>query len=283
MINSKQLLDDFLHQLDSQFQDGEGRSMAYLAIENIFGLSRHEIMANTTVSVTSTQIDRLQQAAQRLNKNEPIQYILGEAYFYGRKFMVDSSVLIPRPETEELVSIIIERAKIRDVKNLKILDVGTGSGCIAITLALEISKARVEAIDKSFEALQVAKNNAASLGASVNFLQLDFLNEPALSEMDILVSNPPYISNSEKPNLSPNVTNFEPHLALFVDDADPLIFYRKLAQSGERCLAAGGFVAAEINERFGKETLDVFVNADYKRAELLRDLSGKERFVLAWK
>jgi release factor glutamine methyltransferase len=283
MINSKQLLQDFILKVDTRFDAGEVSSIAHVVLENVFGLTRPQLMTGVSVEKTEEQDRRLSMIAARLNDHEPIQYILNEAYFFGRRFYVDKSVLIPRPETEELVALVLENCQKGALTNPKILDVGTGSGCIAISLALEIPGATLLAVDKSIEALAVAERNAKLLGASIKFLEQDFLTEPIYNEFDIIVSNPPYISLAEKHTISSNVTDFEPHAALFVDEKDPIIFYRMIAQTGIKTLRSGGFVAVEINERFGNETLEIFHQTNYLNAELVKDLSGKDRFVLARK
>lgn len=190
------------------------------------------------------------------------------------------AVLIPRPETEALVDLIVDEKKDKP----SILDVGTGSGCIAISLALEVPNAKVVALDVSQEALLIAKENAKLLQANVLFIQADFLSEAStLSEIDFLVSNPPYVMQKEKESMHPNVLNFEPHQALFVEDHDPLIFYKALAEKGQKALKKEGKVFAEINPLLASETKLVFETFGYRDTTLIRDLEGKDRFVVATK
>lgn len=219
----------------------------------------------------SEQTADLSDDVARLARWEPLQYVVGRAPFYGREFAVSPVVLIPRPETEELVDRILKHAS----RPATILDVGTGSGAIAITLALELPQARVSAWDISPEALQVARSNAQRLGATVDFRQRDALLEPPQTPIDLLVSNPPYVCRSERAAMRPNVTDYEPSSALYVPDSDPLLFYRALA----------GYPASEawveINERFGGEVAGLFRQAGFAHVELLADLHDKPRFVHA--
>lgn len=282
MINSKQLFEEFVSKIHSQADPEEAFTMAYLAMEKVFGLSRTDIMQERKVDVSKNQSKQLEQFRDRINTNEPIQYILNEAYFFGRKFYVDQAVLIPRPETEELVSLVIDTSKKLKLRNPKILDIGTGSGCIPITLSLELPSSKVSALDKSVAALRVAKKNAENLGARVSFLEADILSSQLSLELfDIIVSNPPYIPIEQKSEMRANVTDHEPHLALFVDDHDPLIFYSAIAEHGKKSLTPHGFIAVEINDRFGRDTKKVFDNAGYSHTEIVKDISGKNRFVMA--
>ncbi|HZI23532.1 MAG TPA: peptide chain release factor N(5)-glutamine methyltransferase, partial [Chryseolinea sp.] len=214
-----------------------------------------------------------------LNRDEPVQYILEEANFYGRTFRVSPAVLIPRPETEELVRLVVKMSSHFSKKNLTILDVGTGSGCIAISLALELPTSEILATDISQEALNVASHNAKNLGASVQFHQHDILSANLPFSIDVVVSNPPYIASDERITMRPNVKDYEPSLALFVDSADPLLFYRAIALQANRALMTGGVVVVEINERFGKEVAQLFITHHFKNVEIVRDVFGKDRFV----
>jgi release factor glutamine methyltransferase len=284
MINSKQLLHDFVSKITLPFDTEECLSIGYRVLEKVIHLTRTEIMLDKQVVVPSEKLERITQLIDRINRHEPIQYILNEADFYGRRFFVDSSVLIPRPETEELVHLIIEYCRTEKIIAPSILDIGTGSGCIPITLSKEIENSKVHALDKSADALTVAKRNARILHADVNFFESDiFFDKVSLNELDIVVSNPPYIAKAEQKSMAPNVTDFEPHMALFVDDKDPLVFYTVIAEFGISTLKPGGLVAVEINERFGTETRSVFDRAGYMNTKLIKDLSGKDRFVFAWK
>ena len=282
MINSKQLLAEFVSKIHSQADPEEALTMAHLILEKIFGLSRTDIMLERKVEVNGGQANQLELFLNRINSNEPIQYILNEAFFYGRKFYVDDAVLIPRPETEELVSLVIDTSKKLKLRNPKILDIGTGSGCIPITLALEMPSSKVFALDKSARALAVAKKNAESLGARVGFIEADILSSQlSLEPFDIIVSNPPYIPFEQKSAMRSNVADYEPHIALFVEDHEPLIFYSAIAEHGKSSLPPDGFIAVEINDRFGRDTKNVFENSGYSHTEIIKDISGKNRFVVA--
>lgn len=216
---------------------------------------------------------------ERLKAGEPIQYILGQAPFYGREFYVNSSTLIPRNETEELVHLIIKENKI---KGLKILDIGTGTGCIPISLDLEILDSEVYGVDISQEALDIAEKNAKKLKASVIFSRCDILEEmPLQSDLDILVSNPPYIPEKGKAEMHTNVLDFEPDLALFVPDEDPLIFYRVIAEKGMKLLKEGGKLYFEIHEDYGHKVVSLLEKTGYQKIKLHQDLNGKYRIVSA--
>ncbi|WP_057936996.1 peptide chain release factor N(5)-glutamine methyltransferase [Algoriphagus resistens] len=216
---------------------------------------------------------------ERMKSGEPIQYILGKGPFYGREFLVAPATLIPRNETEELVHLIIKENR---VAGLKILDVGTGTGCIPITLALEMANSEVFAVDISEEALEIARQNSDLLGANVIFSTCDILTQvPEVSNLDILVSNPPYIPVQQKNQMQKNVLDFEPELALFVSDENPLIFYRTIAEKGKQLLKPGGKLYFEINEKYGKEVADLLQELGYLEVKVLKDLNGKDRIAKA--
>lgn len=274
MTNSKELFHDLLNKITLPNRE-EAQAILYYLLENKLGLTRTEVLAGKSVEVEPTQLNIF---LSRINAHEPIQYITGVAWFRNRKFEVNSSVLIPRPETEILVQTVVDEK----ISQPEILDVGTGSGCIAISLALEISNARIWAIDISEAALKTAEENAQQLNASVNFVKSDFLSgEMDLENLDFIVSNPPYVQESEKKSMEQNVLEYEPHLALFVSDNDPLIFYRTLARRGKNLLKASGMVMAEINPLLAKETHQLFCEAGYRYVQLLHDLEGKYRIIKA--
>lgn len=282
MKNSKVLFDDFVRRITLSVDKEEIESIGFLVFESQFHLNRTDLLAAKSVAVSDAQLDWLHGVIARLNQHEPVQYILGEADFYGRKFKVDSNVLIPRPETEELVRMAIDRVK--NIKHPKILDIGTGSGCIPITIALEIGGSAVWATDISEGALTTAKTNADAMGATVNFIQHNILqSEIALQALDLVVSNPPYITDHEKNVMEKNVLNYEPHLALFVRDNDPLIFYRAISDKAMSSLKPGGFLGVEINEKFGVEAARLFTAAGFKAVEIIKDLTGKPRVVWGMK
>lgn len=251
-----------------------------MLLEHTLRLPKSKILVGVPVHLTPILQDSLSVCLNRLNNNEPIQYILGEASFYGRAFKVNSSVLIPRPETEELVQHAISR--INGKTNPVILDIGTGSGCIAITLNLELHPAKLYATDIDKDALCTARNNATSLKAEVSFLNHNILAEDIpYHNLDLIISNPPYISADERVTLQPHVVAHEPHHALFAPGDDPLIFYRTIAAKGKEALLPGGIVLVEINERFGSETAAIFLSEGYLNVQVITDISGKNRMVAA--
>ena len=278
MKNSKLLFQDFVKQIRLPESQDELSSIAHVVFEHVFGISRTEVLAAKPIPVTAANDALLLQILQRLNQHEPLQYILGEADFFGRKFMVNASVLIPRPETEELVNYILQEST--PGKAVKILDIGTGSGCIPITLALEIKGSEVYATDISTEALAVAKVNAEKLAAKVSFIEHDILrSEIPVNDVHVVVSNPPYIGEHEQWEMKENVVKFEPHLALFVKDDDPLIFYKTIAAKAKKVLRSGGILAVEINEKYGSEVSAVFAENGFRQINVIKDLQGKDRIV----
>jgi release factor glutamine methyltransferase len=214
---------------------------------------------------------------QRLLTGEPIQYILGEAPFYGRSFAVSRDTLIPRNETEELVHRILKE---NPSPGLRILDLGTGTGCIPITLALELQKPEVVALDVSVQALEVARQNALKLEAQVQFLEGDLLGSiPTLAPFDVIVSNPPYVPLQDQGEMHANVLNFEPHLALFVPNEDPLVFYRAIGNWGQQLLKKGGKLYLEIYENLAEELIALLQSLGYNQVQVHRDLNGKNRMI----
>jgi release factor glutamine methyltransferase len=246
-------------------------------LNHLTGLTRTDILSEKKIELDQDQNDRLRDFLQRINLHEPIQYILGEAEFYGRRFTVQPGVLIPRPETEELVKLALQLApKISS----RVLDIGTGSGCIPITLKLECPNSEVFATDISDQALLVSRQNARHLRADVKFFKSDILKEPLpVADLDIVISNPPYITEGEKAAMSKNVLDHEPSLALFVSDNDPLIFYRGVAVKAFDAMKNDGILLTEINERFGKEVKNLFTGIGYSEVEVVKDLFGKDRIV----
>lgn len=279
MTNSKTILTDFTNDLTLNVTDDEKQAMGWLVMEKVLNVKRAEIMLNRVVSISSAQTQQLKEIVSRLNAHEPLQYILEEAWFFGRPFYVNQSVLIPRPETEELVQEVLKHRPLQ-----KILDIGTGSGCIPVTLKLEHPVAEVYAVDISEPALAVAQQNAITLGAEVHFIQLDILKGTIpLQHLDVVVSNPPYIALQEKADMEKHVLDFEPHLALFVTDGDPLIFYNVIAQKSKSTLRDNGIVLVEINARFGTEVATMFTTLGYRDVTVLKDITGKDRMVRATK
>lgn len=281
MINSKDLFRDLRKRITLAQDASETESILYRVLEEVPGITRADIISQKAVSLTAKEISALDSIIDRINQNEPVQYILGKADFFGREFVVNPSVLIPRPETELLIEEVLKHATPAPGK---ISDIGTGSGCIAITLSCELPQKQVYAFDISEVALKTAKGNADKLNAHVTFQQVDILNEEiTLNDFEFIVSNPPYVAVSEKDAMNANVLDYEPHLALFVPDDDPLIFYKIIAERGVRSLRSGGRIIVEINERFGKEVKEVFMNAGLRDACILKDLQGKDRIVSAVK
>ncbi len=281
MKNSKSLLLDLIGRISLNESDAEKRSIAAHLIESICGVTSAEAMTAHAVSVSDEF--KLNEALDRINRSEPLQYILNEAWFYGRKFYVDPGVLIPRPETEELVALILGRTERKD-KAPRIVDVATGSGCIGISLALELRRSETWGTDISDSALRVARRNAASLASGTQFLSHNVLvDQLPVADVAIIVSNPPYIAHSEMTDMDRNVLEHEPHLALFVPDNDPLLFYHALTKQGMQVMIPGGMLAVEINARFGREVAATMTQAGLQRVELLKDIAGKERFVIARK
>lgn len=272
MANSKAVFNSLKAQIESADRD-EAHAIALLLMEKFCGVSRTAILAEKEIEPFD-----FSPLIHRVNLHEPVQYILGEAEFYGRKFTVNTHTLIPRPETELLVHEVLTSKPVRPV----ILDVGTGSGCIAVTLAKEIIGAEIFALDISVEALEVTKENARRQNASITFINEDFLKaEFVIKPLDWIVSNPPYICSSEKKSMEPNVLNFEPHNALFVPDNDPLLFYNSIATQGERLLKPSGKVIVEINHRFGEGVKKSFDEKGFINTRIIKDFDGKDRLVFA--
>lgn len=275
-----------LHQI-TVYEKQEAKEIVFWLLEHEIGLKKIDILSNRPIN-TSKNID-WDLIIRRLNNHEPIQYILGETTFYGRRFLVDDSVLIPRPETEELVDYVCQwETKTQRVESpKKVIDIGTGSGCIAISLAKELTNAQVWAYDISENALATAQKNAEINEASnVSFEKADilrYLSNEAKSELrfDIIVSNPPYVTKQEAGQMRSNVLNFEPHLALFVEDNDPLIFYQAIANFAFQTLKEEGLVMVEINESLAEETAEVFAKSGFSETEVIKDIHQKNRFVKA--
>ena len=264
----------------SQIMDyHESESIAYIVMEKAFRLNKIEIITNKSFSPNDTQQLKYQVIMSRLATHEPIQYILKEADFYGRKFYVNPSVLIPRQETEMLIQLVKGN---REWHNPKIADIGVGSGCIACTLALEIPGSEVFGYDISSDALKVAQQNASHLSAGVHLRELDILNSPIEEkDFDIMVSNPPYVTLGEKVHMMRNVLEFEPHEALFVGDDDPLMFYKSILIKAKTALKHGGLIFFEINEQFGKNMLLLFQHFGLEDPKIHKDLNDKQRFASA--
>lgn len=267
-------------QLYGLYPETEIKSFCNIIIEKLTGFSRIEILVNKNTKFSVEQQHEIENIIKKLKKNVPIQYIFGETEFYGLGFNVNESVLIPRPETEELVN-WIEKENDKNA-NVNILDIGTGSGCIAISLKHIFSKAQVDAFDISERALKTAKLNANRNNVEVNFMNVDILNVPTINKKwDIIVSNPPYVTEFEKDAILPNVLKYEPHLALFVPDNDPLLFYRHIAQFAQKHLFPNGKLYFEINREFGNECIRLLSEMGFCDIELRKDISGNDRMIKA--
>ncbi|MBO9699995.1 MAG: peptide chain release factor N(5)-glutamine methyltransferase [Sporocytophaga sp.] len=260
------------------YDKSEAESIAYILMEHFWTINKTDVLLNQ--KTTEVNEEELSSLIKRINTAEPVQYITGETWFYDRKFKVNKHVLIPRFETEELVHLIINEHKKK--QQLRILDACTGSGCIAISLNAELNSEQTFAVDISTEALQTAKSNAELNNTPVTFIQDNLLN-PDLGmlpdNLDIFVSNPPYVKESEKALMHSNVLDYEPHLALFVEDDNPLIFYKALTKLANNLLKPGGKIYFEINEQLGKETAEVLRSFDFQNIRVVKDLNGKDRIV----
>ena len=290
LMTIKEIYRDYLIQLQPIYSANEAMVITDWVFEKIAGVHRSELIKNPQQTLSSEINVQLDSCLADLLLHKPVQYIVGEAWFYKMKLIVNEQVLIPRPETEELVQLVIDHSgkeKIMPSKSgnkISILDIGTGSGCIAIAIKKNLPNAMLHAIDVSKESLLVAKENALLQKADIDFIEIDFLNESnwnQLPKVDIIISNPPYIPLKEKEILDKNVTQFEPHQALFVKDSDPFIFYEKIAIFGKTHLLCNGTIFVEIHEEYAKETAAIF-ETDYQ-IETKKDIFGKQRMLIITK
>lgn len=259
--------------------DAEGRQIARIMLEDVLGVRFEDIVVNKSVDIDGRTQAKLAEIMGRLQKKEPIQYILGKSVFYGRTFDVNPGVLIPRQETEDLVDRIVRKHK---QEAPSILDIGTGSGCIAISLALEIPNSRVTAIDHSEKAIETARQNAFKMGAKVRLMQADLFTFDSLpGKYDLMVSNPPYVTEDDKKKMADHVVHYEPASALYVSNDDPMAYYRRIADMASVSLSPQGLVYLEINERFAREVSDVLKGAGFKDIQTMKDLNRRDRFVMA--
>lgn len=261
--------------LEPLYGNGEARAITDYVLDVCFGLSKADILCGSVDEMTAEKTAELNKIFGRLMEGEPVQYVLGRAEFSGRWFNVRPGVLIPRPETEELCAWITADSKASG--SPKVLDIGTGSGCIAITLQLDMPESKVTAWDISADALDVARENAQQLGANVNFVKLDALNAKPEGEWDVIVSNPPYICEKEKKDMAVNVLEHEPHTALFVPDTDPLLFYRAITRLAVQTLNKGGRLYFEINPIYADDTCRMMQAEGMTAVELRSDMYGKQR------
>jgi len=283
-MTTEECYNDFIKKLSSIYEKREAANITDWVFENITGLKRLERSMVRNVELDESVLHKSENYLHELLQHKPVQYVLHEAWFYKMKFYVNEHVLIPRPETEELVEWAVNDIKNSKQKDgLEILDIGTGSGCIAISIKKELEGENITAIDISAEALKVANKNADTLQSKIYFLETDFLNESkwdSLGVYDIIVSNPPYIPKYEKDKLARNVTAFEPGIALFVEDNNPFIFYKKIAKFAQSHLKPGGKVFVEMHEDYSKEVAEIFWSFNLK-TQTRKDIYGKERMLQA--
>ncbi len=271
---------NFMLQLQKIYSLGEATAITNRVFEKAVSLKRSDILKDPAREITPEADASIQNILQQLLQHKPVQYVLGEAWFYNMKFKVNELVLIPRPETEELVEQLIKDRKSK-LTDPKILDIGTGSGCIPVAIQKNLPASLVTAIDISENAIALAAENAVLHNAHVNFKQMDFLNEKnweAFPMFDIIISNPPYIPINEKEKLGKNVSLYEPHIALFVPAKSPLIFYEKIAAFGSTNLRPSGKIYLETHENYAQKVADLF-RKDYETVTVKKDMYGKERMI----
>ncbi|WP_299471626.1 peptide chain release factor N(5)-glutamine methyltransferase [Mucilaginibacter sp.] len=289
MKTIKDVFLSFQQGLNKVYDTREIEAIALLVLEEITDMSRAKIKAFPEDDVPGEAAEKIQGILEELKTGRPVQYILGNTEFYGLNFLVNPATLIPRPETEELVEWTLSSVsslKLAVGSSVSILDIGTGSGCIAISLKKNLPNAKVTAIDISPEALHTAKQNAVINDVEVEFIEQDILNtkfEIEHSKFEIIISNPPYVTLIDKAQMHQNVTGFEPHTALFVPENDPLIFYKAIADFAVKQLSENGLLFFEINENFGKETVELLTDKGFTDIELRKDMSGRDRMMKAVK
>ena len=273
----------FNEALSAIYPKTEIDSFFFILMEEKLKLQRIDTVLKSDFLITKKNLIDLKNIIIRLQKEEPIQYIIGNTEFYGLPFLVDKNTLIPRTETEELVVWVLDEIKVltnNKITELSILDIGTGTGCIPISLAKNLTSLNISAIDISPEALLIAKQNAILNKVTIEFIELDILNAESLpQEYDVIISNPPYVRELEKKEIKNNVLENEPHLALFVADENPLIFYNKIADLAKKQLSENGMLFFEINQYLGKETINMLVKKGFKNIQLKKDLFGNDRMI----
>ncbi len=280
MWRIKGLRDNMIQELCAIYPENESRQMVNWLILSVTGWDSAKIAMEPEIIVLDPIVDRLKVGLNELLAHKPVQYVTGQAFFYNLELDVNPSVLIPRPETEELVKWICDDHKASE--GIHVLDIGTGSGCIILALGRRLNKPELTAIDISIAALETARGNARKFRLNVDFKRLDILTatEPIGAQaFDVIVSNPPYVRNSERELMKPNVLDYEPELALFVTDEDPLVFYRAIARFVEKNLAPGGKLYLEINENLGKEAVELFKESGFEDVTLKKDFQGKDRMI----
>lgn len=277
LSSAKSVLNYIINHLSLPEEKNEAKSIALLIMKHLFNVSYTDIIIDKKISSSEESIKVLNKIINRINKHEPVQYILGTTEFYGLQFKVTPDVLIPRPETEELVDMVVKE---NSQQNLKLLDIGTGSGCIAIALQKNLTAPEVYAIDISHRSLEIAKENAKNNEAEVNFFNADVFKElPSLPAFDVIISNPPYVLDKEIELMKKNVKDFEPHNALFVPDNNPLIFYERIILLTRILLKGGGKLYFEINENFGDEIKALMESESFINVEVAKDMQNRIRFI----
>lgn len=273
----------FKSELSELYTEAESAQLYSIFLYEKTGFDRFQQRRFAHQELLISDEEELKEITSELKTGKPYQQILGYTEFYGLRFSVDENVLIPRPETEELIEIAINKLRVAsyELRGLKFLDIGTGSGIIPITLKKHFPNAEISAMDISEKALEIAKKNADFHKKEINFIQKDYLNTELTEKYDIIISNPPYIGINENPEIEDSVKGFEPNIALFSPTSDALIFYKKIAKDGEKYLNENGMIFLEINQKLGKETLELFQN--FSESQLIKDLSGNDRFIFAKK
>ena len=288
-MNLKELASRFTQTLSAIYEADEAQAIFFIALENIIGYRRPDYLLKKDQILEATQLAKLEYMLAQLQTGKPIQYILGETYFYGLPFKVDASVLIPRPETEELVEWVLSACGSivnRKSEILNILDIGTGSGCIAIAIKKNLPNAKVYALDIAKDSLAIARENATLNNVEIEFIEQDILSSSTShlpSSFSLIVSNPPYITATEKLAMHHNVLANEPHRALFVTNEKPLIFYEAIVNFAMQHLKENGLLFFEINEYLGKQTVDLLIDNGFKNIELRKDMQGKDRMICCCK
>ena len=291
----KQYREHFNESLKLLYPTSEIDSFFFLILEEYMDLKRIDVVLKSDFYLDKKSLNLMQIATKQLEQEIPIQYIIGKTEFFGLPFNIKKEVLIPRPETEELVEQVLKEVSLTKIcktttdettneKQLKILDIGTGSGCIAISLKKQLPSSKISAMDVSDKALHIAKKNAVLNKVDINFIHLDILKTNNLDQLyDVIVSNPPYVRELEKKEMKNNVLNNEPHLALFVDNKNPLLFYNKIAELAENFLTKNGQIHFEINQYLGKETIKLLAEKGFKNIQLKKDIFGNDRIISAFK
>jgi release factor glutamine methyltransferase len=279
----KAVFKQYIKDLEQIYSNGEAVAIAYIIFQYFIACTKTDIVSREGETINTADLNMLNNALQKLLKQEPVQYVVGEAWFYNLKFKVTNAVLIPRPETEELVLEVIHFLK--NSKGKKVLDIGTGSGCIPISIKKNVPTANVFALDICEAALEIARANALANMTSITFQKINILDEvlfASLPSFDVIVSNPPYIPENEKQLLAENVTKYEPHLALFVPNQDPLIFYKKIAHFAKTNLNVNGRIFLEVHEDLAQETASIFRTENYD-VTIKKDMQGKNRMLIIYR